>query len=127
MFVHDLRLLNNQQVQIIDTFLPQIIKKFVRINEKLELTNCKLLSVGFCQDLIVNAHGAENVVQISESSSYQVFKLTGVDCIVKTPDTKFKKSLATHQSIILDKDKITLTNQYICWCSMDELVQHVHK
>ena len=68
MFVQGLRLLNNQRVQIINTFLAQIIKNFVRINEKLELMNCKL-SVRFCQDLIINAHKAEKLVQNIGSSN----------------------------------------------------------
>ena len=38
-------------------------------------------SYGFCQDLIVNAHGTKKYVRISESSNYQVFALTGVNCI----------------------------------------------
>ena len=64
MFVQDLALLNNREVQIIDTFLPQRTKQFVRISEKFELKNFEL-SDGLCNnDLIANAHGTKQFVRI---------------------------------------------------------------
>ena len=46
-----------------DTFLPQRTKKFIRISEKLELTNFEL-SDRFCYNLIVNAHGKKNLFEL---------------------------------------------------------------
>ena len=44
-----------------------------------ELKNFEL-SDGFCLDLIMNAHWTEKFVRISESSTYRVFELMGIDC-----------------------------------------------
>ena len=67
MFARDFTLLNNQSVRIINTFLPPRTKKNL-----LELTNFEL-SDGFCQDLIVNAHGTEQFVRINECLNYRIF------------------------------------------------------
>ena len=58
MFGQDLVLLNNQEVRTIDTFLPQMTKKFVEISENFEL------SAGFA-----NPHRTKTFVRIIGSSN----------------------------------------------------------
>ena len=60
----------------------QRTKTFVQIIEKFELTNFEL-SDGFCKDLMANAYGTKQFVQISESSNYRVFELTVFELTVR--------------------------------------------